>query len=179
MLSLLNVPGSATSVAPKLGIARQKANYHLRELEQAGFVRLVEERKRGNCTERLVRASAEAYVISPDALGALSCEPDRVRDRFSVEYLIALAARLIRELSALLTKIGSDARAAPTLSLETLIRFRSPQERAEFARDLANRLAELIAKYHDANGPEEPFRLVMAVHPSQAEPKLGAEEGTP
>ena len=40
-----------------LGLSRQKVNYHLRALEDAGLVEHVEDRRRGNCTERIVRAT--------------------------------------------------------------------------------------------------------------------------
>jgi len=58
-------------LARKLGLPRQRLNYHLRALEDAGLVELVEERRKGNCFERLLRATARSFVISPEALGVL------------------------------------------------------------------------------------------------------------
>ena len=52
ILQLLIEPNSASGVARKLGIPRQRANYHVRELEKVGLVELHEQRRRGNCTER-------------------------------------------------------------------------------------------------------------------------------
>ncbi len=68
ILAELAVPGSASSLAPRIGLTRQKVNYHLRTLEDHGLVELVEERKRGNMTERIMQASAASYVISPAAM---------------------------------------------------------------------------------------------------------------
>src|SRR3569833_2369331 len=68
LLAALAEPGSATSLAAKVGLPRQKVNYHLRTLEQHGLVELVEERRKGNVTERIMRATAASYVISPAAL---------------------------------------------------------------------------------------------------------------
>ena len=51
-------PDSAAGLAKRLGLPRQRLNYHLRELEAAGLLELVEERRRGNCVERIVRAVA-------------------------------------------------------------------------------------------------------------------------
>src|SRR3954463_11092086 len=68
MLAELAEPHTATTLAARLGLPRQKVNYHVRTLEQHGLVELVEERRKGNMTERVVRASAAAYVISPAAL---------------------------------------------------------------------------------------------------------------
>jgi DNA-binding transcriptional ArsR family regulator len=53
-------PASATMLAARLGLARQKVNYHLRALERHGLVELVAERRKGNVTERLLRATAAA-----------------------------------------------------------------------------------------------------------------------
>src|SRR5882724_6096183 len=74
MLELLRHPDSAAGLAKRLEIPRQTVNYHLRELETAGLVELVETRQRRNCIERVVRATARSYVISPLALGDLGLD---------------------------------------------------------------------------------------------------------
>jgi DNA-binding transcriptional ArsR family regulator len=63
LLRALQQPRSAASLARELGIQRQKLNYHLRVLERAGLVECVEERRKGNCLERIMRATARAYVL--------------------------------------------------------------------------------------------------------------------
>ena len=68
LLAALAEPASAASLAGAAGLSRQQANYHLRALERHGLVELVEERRKGNCTERILRATAASYVISPSAL---------------------------------------------------------------------------------------------------------------
>src|SRR5579871_3785206 len=98
-LQLLEVlgeqPDSAAALARKLGMPRQKINYHLHELERSGFLELVEERRKGNCMERVVRATARAFVIAPQVMAAKTGEnSEAFRDRFSVSYLIAAAARI-------------------------------------------------------------------------------------
>jgi DNA-binding transcriptional ArsR family regulator len=77
MLAELAEPHTATTLAARLGLARQKVNYHVKTLEQHGLVELVEERRKGNMTERVVRASAAAYVISPAALATVAPDPAR------------------------------------------------------------------------------------------------------
>ena len=76
LLAELAEPGSASTLADQTGLSRQKANYHLRALERHGLVELVEERRKGNCIERVLRATAASYVISPTALSAVA--PSRV-----------------------------------------------------------------------------------------------------
>ncbi|MEW9533456.1 winged helix-turn-helix domain-containing protein, partial [Microbispora sp. NPDC049125] len=53
LLAELAEPGSATTLAARVGLPRQKVNYHLRALERHGLVELVEERRKGNMTERV------------------------------------------------------------------------------------------------------------------------------
>src|SRR6059036_3623255 len=77
LLAELGEPGSASSLAARTGLTRQKANYHLRALEEHGLVELVEERRKGNCTERVLQATAASYVISPAALGEVEPDPGR------------------------------------------------------------------------------------------------------
>src|SRR6059036_38614 len=81
MLELLAEPDSATGIAKRLKLPRQTVNYHLRELEKEGFVEFVEQKPKGNCLERFVRATARSYVISPQALGALGTNAEQVRDQ--------------------------------------------------------------------------------------------------
>ena len=75
LLAELAEPASATMLAAPVGLPRQKVNYHLRALERHGLVELVEERRKGNCTERVMRATAASYVISPAALAAVAARP--------------------------------------------------------------------------------------------------------
>jgi DNA-binding transcriptional ArsR family regulator len=162
LLAELAQPASAAALAARLGIARQKVNYHLRELEKHGLVQVAEERKWGGLTERLLVATAEAFVISPDTMGPVASYPSRSRNTLSASYLVALAARAIREVGELLRR----GRAAATFSLDTEIRFRSPEDRAAFAGDLARAVAGLAARYHDEAAPGgHPHRLVIMGHP--------------
>src|SRR3954470_10497230 len=94
-------PGSASTLAQRRGLPRQKVNYHLRTLEQHGLVELVEERRKGNMTERVMQATAASYVISPAALGAVAPDPGHAPDRLSARWLIAVAARTVREVGEL------------------------------------------------------------------------------
>src|SRR5262245_65719319 len=83
LLALLAEPHSATSLAAIVDLPRQKVNYHLRTLESHGLVELVEERRKGNVNERVLRATAGSFVISPAALAAVEPDPARSPDRLS------------------------------------------------------------------------------------------------
>jgi DNA-binding transcriptional ArsR family regulator len=169
LLAELSAPGSAASLAPRVGLTRQKVNYHLRALEDHKLVEPVEARRWGGLTERLVVASAASYVVSPSALGPIGADPVRNTDRLSASYLIALAARIVREVGALWRGARKNDKRLATLSIDTVIRFKSPADRAAFTSDLANAVAALAARYHDAGATGgRPHRLVVASYPAPA-----------
>jgi DNA-binding transcriptional ArsR family regulator len=166
LLSELAEPASAATLAARLGIARQKINYHLHALETHQLVRVAEKRKWGGLTERLLVATASSYVVSPGAMGPVAADPDRSVDRLSASYLIALAARIVREVKALLGRSEQIEKRLPTLSVDTVIRFRSATDRAAFSNDLAQSIMSLAARYHDASAPGgRAHRLVVVAHP--------------
>jgi DNA-binding transcriptional ArsR family regulator len=161
LLEQLTEPDSAAGLARRLGVPRQKLNYHLRELEREGFLELVEERRKGNCVERMLRAVAREFLIAPQT-------GDRVAaDRFSAAYLASSAARMIRELAALWIRARRAGKRIATLTLETEIRFQSAASRAAFADELTAAIARLAAKYHNegAEGGRR-FRLIAASYPA-------------
>jgi DNA-binding transcriptional ArsR family regulator len=166
LLSELSAPASAATLATRVGLARQKVSYHLNALEAHGLVQLAEERKWGGLTERLLVATAASYVVSPGALGPIAVDPNREVDRLSASYLIALGARIVREVGALVRRANEAGKRLATLSVDTEIRFRSPTDRAAFTNELTDAIARLVSKYHDASAPGgRAHRLVVMAHP--------------
>lgn len=177
LLSELAAPASAATLAARVGLGRQKVNYHLNALEAHGLVELAEERKWGGIRERLLVATAASYVVNPTALGPIAADPNREVDRLSASYLIALGARVIREVGDLVRRAKETGKRLATLSVDTEIRFRSPTERAAFTAELSEAVATLVSKYHDSATPGGRLhRLVVLAHPSpeQSEPKESA-----
>src|SRR6266542_2262110 len=159
LLAELAEPGSATTLAARVGLPRQKVNYHLRTLERHGLIQLVEERKKGNVTERFLRAAAIAFVISPLALAAVQPDPAR--------WLLALAARLVRDVGELISGAQQARLRVATFALDGEVRFASAADRAAFAEELSNAVQALLAKYHDATAQGgRDHRLIVAIHPS-------------
>ncbi|MCW2504537.1 MAG: transcriptional regulator [Actinomycetia bacterium] len=171
LLAALSEPGSAASLAAKIGLPRQKVNYHLRTLEEHGLVELVEERRKGNMTERVLQATAGSYVISPAALAAVQPDPGRSPDRLSAGWLLAVAARLVRDTGLLIAGAVQARKRLATFAMDGEIRFASAADRAAFADELATSVAALAAKYHDDSAPGgRRHRIVVAVHPTVEEP---------
>jgi len=167
LLGELVEPASAGALAARLGIARQKLNYHLRALETHGLVELSEERRHGGITERVLRATAAHYVVSPAALDAAAADPAQAADRFSAQYLVALASRVVREVGDLVRRASAAGKRLATMTIDTEIRFRSAEDRAAFADELTAAVLDLAARYHHDEG--RPYRLIAAVHPRPKE----------
>jgi DNA-binding transcriptional ArsR family regulator len=169
LLAELARPASAAALAARVGMPRQKVNYHLRTLEAHGLVRVVEERRWGGLVERVLAASAASYVISPAALGAAAGDPARTSDRLSAGYLIALGARVVREVAGMAREAEATGKRLATLGLDAEIHFRSAAERAAFTEELAAAVADLVARYHGPCAGSRPHRLVVAAHPLPGE----------
>jgi DNA-binding transcriptional ArsR family regulator len=167
LLAELAEPASATMLAARVGLPRQKVNYHLRELERHGLVELVEERRKGNVTERVLRATAASYVISPAVLAQVQPDPARSPDRLSARWLLALGARLVREVGTLLAGAAKARKPLATFALDGEVRFASPADRAAFADELTAAVMALIGKYHDEAAERgRAHRVIVAIHPS-------------
>ena len=166
LLEALGDPDSASGLARRFALPRQRLNYHLKELEKVGLVELVEERRKGNCTERVVRATARRYVISPEVLGEIGQTREEATDRFSAAYLVSVAARVIRDVAGLMARATASKKRLATITVETDIRFASADARAQFAEDLSQAIARLAETYHDEQAGEGRwYRLIAASYP--------------
>jgi hypothetical protein len=100
------------------------------------------------------------------ALGPVAADPARSADRLSASYLIALAARIIREVSALVRRSRETNKCLATLAIDSEIRFRSAKDRSAFTHELTESITTLVARYHDADVPGGRLhRLVLVAHP--------------
>jgi hypothetical protein len=117
-------------------------------------------------TERLLVATAASYVVSPGVLGPIAADTNRQIDTLSASYLIALGARVVREVGGLVRRAKDAGKRLATLAVDTEVRFRSPTDRAAFSNELTEAIAKLVAKYHDESAPGgRAHRLVIVAHP--------------
>ncbi|MEK6325239.1 MAG: helix-turn-helix domain-containing protein [Acidobacteriota bacterium] len=166
LLQNLSEPDSASGLARRLGMPRQKINYHLRELERAGFVELHEERQRRGCIERQVRITARAFVISNAFLEGLAADPDSIRDKFSSAYLIAAAGRMVRDVALLRERAASVDQRLATLAIDTEVSFASPADFNAFSEELAREIARLSVKYNQEHSRgSRRYRIFAGSHP--------------
>ena len=168
LAALAEGPDSASGLAARLGDSRQRLNYHLRELERAGFVELLEERRKGNCVERVMRAKARHWLIDPGALAGLADGPLPPADRFSADYLVGLCARAIREVAGLTRKAARSRKRLATLALDAEVRLARPADFPAFAEELGRAVAEVIARHQDDDAPGgRRFRIVAGAWPGK------------
>lgn len=166
ILEALAEPGSASTLARTLGLTRQKVAYHVKQLEENGYVRLVREEQRRGCTERIVERTARSLVASNEVFGRAGLDSKRLRDKFSSEYLMALASRMTQEVGEAQAAADRAGKRLPTLSTDVEVRLRSPDERQAFAEELVEAVARLVAKYHDEKHPDgRSYRLVVGAYP--------------
>ncbi|MFU8854893.1 helix-turn-helix domain-containing protein [Micromonospora sp. SL1-18] len=167
LLAALAEPASVTMLAARVDVPRKKVNYHLRALEQHGMIELVEERRKGNVTERAMRATAASYAISPAALAAVRPNPSDTPDWLSARWLLAVAARLVQDVGALITGADRAKKRVATFAIDATVRFASARDRAAFVEELASTVGALVSRYHDEEAPGgRAHRVVPALHPS-------------
>jgi DNA-binding transcriptional ArsR family regulator len=167
LLDALAEPDSAAGLARRLGLPRQQVTYHVRQLEAEGLVSFVAERRKRNCVERIVQATARSYVISPAALGSLGANPERVEDQFSSTYLLAVASKLIQDVGTLRRRADAAGKRLATLSAQAEVRFASPAEQHAFAAELTECLGRLAAKYNQPDATNgRAFSFLVAGHPT-------------
>ncbi len=148
-------PDTAAGVARHLRLPRQKVNYHLRQLEARGLVRLVEERTAGNSTERRVQAAARRIVLSPRLLGRLAADREDGTAEGTAR-LLAVAARLERQVP----EAGGDGAAV----LDADLRL-EPEEVSALREDLRRVLARWSARGGASGGTSGgAYRVTVAVH---------------
>ena len=176
LLSLSKEPASASELARRLGLPRQRVNYHVRKLESAGFLKPAGRARKGNMIEQKYVATARAYVLSPGLLGPIGADWRDIADTASADYLLALAEQVRSDVGRAADEAESDGKRIATLSLKSQFRFDSPGQRTDFANAVRAAVVDVIARHSSPNrlengrpGKGRPFRLVLACYPVAAE----------
>ena len=163
LLEALREPGSAAGLAVRLGMPRQKLGYHLRALEAAGLVRLLEERKRRGFVERVL--VADAFVLDPGLVSPL--REIETQDQYAAAHLVGVASDIVRQVTRMASAAEVESKRLLTLTIEADVGFGAPQEFEDFARRLAKAAHELALHYMPGEG-RKGYRLVIGAHPAAA-----------
>jgi DNA-binding transcriptional ArsR family regulator len=177
-------PSSATELARRLGLPRQRVNYHVRELERAGFLRAAGRRRRRNLIEQRYVATARSYVLAPGLLGALAPDWRSIADTASADYLLALAEQVRSDVAQASEEAAAEEKRLSTMSVKAQFRFETPEQRTRFAEEVRQALVDVIARYTSPNlrengrpGRGRPYRLVLACYPVASSVEAEAEGG--
>jgi DNA-binding transcriptional ArsR family regulator len=168
LLERLREPGSAASLAGQLSIPRQKLAYHLRVLEEAGLVKLVEERQRRGFTERVLVACADTFVLDPALVGPAQQPAGDAQDRHASEHLVRTAAALVRDVARMREGADREGKRLLTLTIEAELTFATPADFDAFTEQLSDAITALAKRYcpSPARRGGRRYRLVTAAHPA-------------
>jgi DNA-binding transcriptional ArsR family regulator len=163
ILEALREPASAAAVARSIGQPRQKVNYHLKELETAGLVTLVAERRTGNFVESLYQAVARTFLVSPEVAWADGRRSETLASQHSLGTLVMLGERLQRDAAVLLDKAAFDGQEIASASVVAEARFTSEEEREAFLSEYLQATGKLLEKYGSKEGAM--YRVMLAAYP--------------
>src|SRR5262245_33391051 len=187
LLRLAQEPASATELARRLSLPRQRVNYHVRELARAGFLRPAGRRRRRNWIEQRYVATARSYVLSPEILGPLAPDWRAIEDTASADYLLALTEQVRLDLSTVEQEARGTGARVGTLSLKSQFRFDTPAQRSAFANAIRQAVVEVIARHTSPDrsasptgrsrpGRGRPYRLVLGCYPVPQRQEVPGEE---
>ena len=163
ILALLRDPGSAATVARSLKQPRQKVNYHLKELETAGLIEPVGERRVGNFVESLYRAAARTFLVSPEVTWADGRRSETLGRQHSLQTLVLLGERLQRDAAMLLDRAAFEGEEIASASVVAEARFENEADREAFLGEYVRTTAELLERHGNKDG--EPYRVILAAYP--------------
>jgi DNA-binding transcriptional ArsR family regulator len=183
ILDALREPDSASGLARRFHLPRQKMNYHVRELARAHFLERAGQRRRRNMIERRYRTTALGYVLSPELLGRMGLPREQAEDVFSAAYLLGMMAVAQAELVRASREAAAQRKRLTTLSVSSELRFESAEQRGKFAAELRRSVIEVIARYASPHtmadgsaGAGRPYRLILGCYPIP--PKIAADDSS-
>lgn len=152
--ALIDGPATATEVARRVGVAPNKAAYHMQVLEKAGLVVLTETRSIGGVTEKYFARTARRFRYDPKT------------DAVELNDALAVVRRefnlLLADMQAALATYPED---AGHVSIQKLRATADQREHvSRYTDHLLKQVDEAIA-----NRPGKQFRLILAWVPVKQE----------
>jgi DNA-binding Lrp family transcriptional regulator len=172
-VALAREPSSATELAGRVGLSRQRVNYHVRQLARSGLLRRAGQIRKRNLIEQRYQATARAYVLAPEILGPLAASGHTPEDAFSAARLVALAAQAQTHVARAMRESAERGQRLATLSIAADIRFETPAQRQAFADALQAAVTDVIGRHTAAPASTRsgepatgrPFKLLVACYP--------------
>lgn len=184
ILGLARTPTSATEIAGKLRMPRQRVNYHVRRLADRGLLRRAGRQRKRNMVEQRYVAVARSFLLAPEVLGPLEADWRDIQDTASAAYLLALTSQVQSDVTHAWKAAREQGKRLSTLSLKAQFRFETPEQRAGFALALRQAVVDVIARHSSVNelssgrpAPGRPYRLVLSCYPHASEEGVPPEGG--
>ncbi len=170
IVGLAAEPTSASELGDRLDEPRQKVNYHVHQLVDAGLLEPAGTRPARGVDEKLYRATAQAYVLAPDVAGEASARLDEAKDALSASTVLALAGRTQSELAHVMREASANDQRVATLSIDATVHFAGPAERKAFTEALHEAVVDLVERFDtpQADGAR-PYRVTVTSHPRPRE----------
>jgi DNA-binding transcriptional ArsR family regulator len=157
VLRRLAEPTTCTAIGGELGETPQAVYYHVKRLQNAGLVALVDEHRVRGITEGVYQAVAHSFWVSPDVVGRLG--PRREREALlGLGFLLSLTEDLARDVA----RLAAGPVALPSFGIAGDISL-APEQGAAFVADLQQAFGEVLERYGGREGV--PFRLALACYP--------------
>jgi hypothetical protein len=173
LVALAREPASATELAGRVGLPRQRVNYHVRQLARSGLLRRAGQVRKRNLIEQRYQATARAYVLAPEILGPLAASAHTPEDALSAARLVALAAEAQTSVARAMRVSAARGQRLATLSIAADIRFESAAERQAFTEALQAAITAVVGRHTSSAttgsgqpGAGRPFKLLVACYPS-------------
>jgi DNA-binding transcriptional ArsR family regulator len=158
-------------LARRLGLPRQQVNYHLRALERAGFIEIDEARQRRGCTERIMRLTSRVSFPRADEAGASESGAGYEGQLFASAHLIAAASSVASEVAELRARADAAGKRLVTTTLQSEIRFPTPDDYRAFVEGLTAAVARLVARHAAPDDPRSRcHRLTITLNPTLQAP---------
>ena len=171
LLEQLKEPASASGLARRFDMSRQRIGYHMRDLEKAGCIGVVGERQQRGLKEKLYQVTPRVYAQAPDADLAAD------QDRFSFARLLNVLGTAIKSLTVIRRQADAAGKRVATLALDAELHFESPAQRKAFTEDLLDAVEAVLRKHERPRTRKtRAFRLLLGAYPAASEAKPAIEE---
>jgi len=165
ILDALRTPNSASGVARMIDETRQKTNYHVKALLDAGLLKPAGERRARNFVEQLYQSVAPAFVVAPEIAWSGDRRGAALRAQLPLEHLVRLGERLQRDAIGLLDRAAFDGDEIPAAAIEAEVHFADEAARAAFLEEYLAAVKRLLKKYGERQG--DPYRVALAAYPDR------------
>jgi DNA-binding transcriptional ArsR family regulator len=166
ILEQLREPNSASGVARAISETRQKTNYHVKALLDAGLLKPAGERRRGNFVEQLYQSVAPTFLVAPEIGWADDRRARALRAQLPLEHLVRVGKRVQRDAIGLLDRAAFDGAEIPAAAIEAEVRFADEAARVAFLDEYLTAMKPLLKKYGARRG--DAYRVALAVYPDEA-----------